>query len=83
MVLSAPWVDSLVIITLNPLKKNQVINPMCIIAPWDGYLKKQLFTNMKMWQTTLLCNKKNCKGLTQWDFVPLWPTIKTNNSSQS
>ena len=42
MVLSAPWVDSLVIITLNPLKKNQVINPMCIIAPWDGYLKKTI-----------------------------------------
>ena len=36
MGLIAPWVDSLVIIYLQPVKKWIGINPMGLSAPWDG-----------------------------------------------
>ena len=37
--------------------------------------KKQYLANMKMSSTTLRQNTKNRKGLTQWAFVPLGPTL--------
>ena len=35
MGISAPWDDSLGIISLEPVKKIPGINPMGLISPWD------------------------------------------------
>ena len=51
---------------------------MVFIAPWVKHKNKQLFTNMIIKQTILLCNTKTFKGLTQLDLAPLRPTIKKN-----
>ena len=52
-------------------KRIQGINPMGFYAPWVNYKNKQFFTNMKIKQNILICNKKICKELTQWALVPL------------
>ena len=54
---------------------------MVLSAPWADCKNKQLFTNMKCNKQPKFVPQKNCKGLTQWAFVPLGVTIKTNNYS--
>ena len=48
---------------------------MGLSSPWDEYKNTQLFTNLKIKQTTLIRNTKHLQGLTQWDLVPLVPTL--------
>ena len=48
---------------------------MVLSDPWEKYKNKKIFTNIKMNQTTLLCDTKNCKGWTQWALAP-WADYK-------
>ena len=36
---------------------------MRIFDPWEEYKNKQLFANMKIKQTTLICNTQNLQGI--------------------
>ena len=60
MVLSAPWDDSLDIITLQQIHKFQGMNPMGLSASWSNSI-----------EMIPLQPEKHCKVLTHWDVVPL------------
>ena len=62
-------------------EKWQGINQMRFSATCVDFKNKQLITAMIMFQTTQSCNIKICKILTEWAFVTLGPTTKTNHCS--
>ena len=51
------------------------INPLVLFAPWGDYKNKKIAKNMKIKQTTLKCNTKISKELTQQALVPLGTTL--------
>ena len=57
------------------LENWQGIDPMGLSTTLDDYKNKQLLTNTNFSPKTLRQNTKKCKGLTQWEFVPLGPTL--------
>ena len=64
MGLGAPWYKYHEIIALQPVKKLQGMDPMGLNAHWDDYL-----------EMIYLQSVKKCKVLTQWNLVPLGPTL--------
>ena len=65
MGLSAPWADSLDIITFQPVKKWPWVKPMVLSVPWNNYIDI----------VSLHTAKINLQGLTQWALVPLGATL--------
>ena len=61
--------------------KCQRINTMTLIAPWAGYKTNKYSQILKYNKQPKFALQNFCKGLTQWTFVLLGMTIKTNNSS--
>ena len=48
---------------------------MYLGALWYNYNNKEVFTNMKIKQTTLRFNTKHLQELTQCTLMPLWQTL--------
>ena len=58
------------------------INPMGLFSPWVNYKNKQLFTNMKIKQTTLRFNIKHLQGMNTMGLGVSWIPFVRNLPTQ-